>query len=191
MKICNSCGVEKEVGLFSKGRGNCKGCRAAKQREYNIANKEKQREYRIANKEVIAARERAYVSGKRKNDPLFKFTGQVRVAIRDGIIRKGYRKTTRTHKILGCDYQFFMEYIKMQFTEGMTIDQLGSDIHLDHIIPVSSATTHDEVLRLNHYSNFQPLWAADNTAKSNSMPEQWQIDRVKEIYELAMSKHMR
>ena len=79
----------------------------------------------------------------------------------------------------------------MQFTEGMTIDQLGSDIHLDHIIPVSSATTHDEVLRLNHYSNFQPLWAADNTAKSNSMPEQWQIDRVKEIYELAMSKHMR
>ena len=28
---------------------------------------------------------------------------------------------------------------------------------LDHIIPVSSATTAEEVIRLNHYTNFQLL----------------------------------
>ena len=31
---------------------------------------------------------------------------------------------------------------------------------VDHIIPISWAKTEEEVYRLNHYSNFQPLdWA--------------------------------
>ena len=28
---------------------------------------------------------------------------------------------------------------------------------LDHIIPVSSAKSEDEIIKLNHYTNFQPL----------------------------------
>jgi hypothetical protein len=28
---------------------------------------------------------------------------------------------------------------------------------LDHIIPISSATTEEQVIELNHYTNFQPL----------------------------------
>ena len=40
--------------------------------------------------------------------------------------------------------------------------------HLDHIIPISSARTKEEAIKLNHYSNFQPLWAIDNLVKHNN-----------------------
>jgi hypothetical protein len=40
---------------------------------------------------------------------------------------------------------------------------------LDHIIPSSSAKTEDELIKLNHYSNFQPLKSIDNILKSNNI----------------------
>jgi len=33
---------------------------------------------------------------------------------------------------------------------------------LDHIIPISSAKTEEDVIRLNHYTNFQPLCSKIN-----------------------------
>lgn len=43
--------------------------------------------------------------------------------------------------------------------------------HLDHIKPISLATTEEEVIALNHYTNFQPLWAEDNLRKGNKYEE--------------------
>lgn len=39
--------------------------------------------------------------------------------------------------------------------------------HLDHIIPISYAKTEKEILDLNHYTNYQPLWKLDNLTKGN------------------------
>ncbi len=41
--------------------------------------------------------------------------------------------------------------------------------HVDHIIPLATAKTEDEVIKLCHYSNLQPLWAEDNWAKSDKI----------------------
>lgn len=38
---------------------------------------------------------------------------------------------------------------------------------MDHIIP--NAKTEEEIYKLNHYTNFQPLWKEDNRKKSNKM----------------------
>jgi hypothetical protein len=46
----------------------------------------------------------------------------------------------------------------------MTLENYG-EWHLDHIIPLATATTREDVVRLNHYTNFQPLWAKDNLSK--------------------------
>ena len=43
--------------------------------------------------------------------------------------------------------------------------------HLDHIYPVSLAKDEEELLKLNHYTNFQPLWAVDNIKKGNKIIE--------------------
>ena len=52
----------------------------------------------------------------------------------------------------------------------MTWDNQG-EWHLDHIYPISKATTEEEVIALCHYKNYQPLWAADNLAKADIIPE--------------------
>ena len=41
--------------------------------------------------------------------------------------------------------------------------------HKDHIIPLSTAKTYEEVIALNHYTNFQPLWSEDNILKSDRL----------------------
>lgn len=44
-----------------------------------------------------------------------------------------------------------------------------SEWHLDHIVPLATATTAEEVAALNHFTNFRPLWALDNMLKSDNV----------------------
>jgi 5-methylcytosine-specific restriction endonuclease McrA len=37
----------------------------------------------------------------------------------------------------------------------------------DHIVPISSSMNEDDILRLNHYTNFQPLCSRKNLEKSD------------------------
>jgi hypothetical protein len=39
--------------------------------------------------------------------------------------------------------------------------------HVDHKIPLDSGKTEEEILKLCHYLNLQPLWRNDNQSKSN------------------------
>jgi hypothetical protein len=70
---------------------------------------------------------------------------------------------------LGCSPQFLKEHIEKQFSDGMSWELVGKYIHIDHIIPLSSANTEEELYKLCHYSNLQPLWAEDNLKKSNKI----------------------
>jgi len=55
------------------------------------------------------------------------------------------------------------------FIDEMSWENYG-DWHLDHIIPSSWAENEEEIIKLNHYKNFQPLWAKDNLTKGNRWP---------------------
>ena len=48
----------------------------------------------------------------------------------------------------------------------MTFENYGS-WHLDHIKPLALAESEEDVILLNHYTNFQPLWAIDNFKKGS------------------------
>jgi hypothetical protein len=41
--------------------------------------------------------------------------------------------------------------------------------HIDHIIPLASAETEEDIYRLSHYTNLQPLWAEDNWRKNSKI----------------------
>jgi hypothetical protein len=120
--------------------------------------------YRLENREKINKRE----LDRKNNDPVYKLTSSIRCLIKNTFKRNknNYTKSKRTEEILGCSIQEFIDHMSSKFTEGMTISNHGK-WHIDHIIPISLAKTEEEVIKLNHYTNLQPLWAEDNLRKSN------------------------
>lgn len=103
-------------------------------------------------------------------DPIIRFKNSVRSNISAAITKRAMslKKQKHTEEILGCSFNEFRIYIEAKFTEGMTWENYG-EWELDHITPISLAKTEEEVYKLNHYTNFQPLWKMDNLKKSNKI----------------------
>jgi hypothetical protein len=142
------------------------------QKKWWIENREKYKEfhknYRQNNKEYLNKYHKKYQKEKKKTDPIFKFSHNIRCLI-SGSFKRGtnqFRKNAKTEKILGCTIEDFIKYIESKFTEGMNLHNHG-EWHLDHIKPIKLATTKEEIIQLNHYTNFQPLWASDNFKKGS------------------------
>lgn len=104
---------------------------------------------------------------KRKTDILFKLSGNMRKRLNSFLKIKKITKQNKTFDIVGCTPEFLKEYLEQKFTEGMSWDLMGKHIHIDHIIPLSSVNTEEEVYKLCHYTNLQPLWAQENLSKGN------------------------
>lgn len=197
-KICSKCKEDKNICEFNKSSSNkdglvsfCKKCRRInylnnkekvleQTKLWKLNNKEKlssqydkhreknllqQKKYYYKNKEKIIERIVNYQKNKIKEDNLFKLKKTIQRTIRRYIKNKKFTTT----EIIGCDYVSFKIYFESLFTEGMSWDKLGYEIHIDHIIPLSSAKTEDELYKLNHYTNLQPLWAKDNLIKGSKL----------------------
>ena len=81
-------------------------------------------------------------------------------------------KNKKTEEILGCVFVFIKNYLESKFIDGMSWDNRNL-WHIDHIVPLSSAKTATQILKLNHFSNLRPLWAKDNLSKGcNPLEEQ-------------------
>ena len=139
-----------------------------KKRAYNKAwreaNKDNIKDYREANKDKRNAQARE----RRKTDPLFKMKWNLRSRTSQAFRDKGYSKTSKTQEMLGTDWEIVKEHIEKQFTKGMSWKNYG-DWHIDHIIPLASANTEEELKKLCHYTNLQPLWALDNIKKGDKI----------------------
>ena len=130
-----------------------------------------------------------YRKNKRKNDILFKLKDNIRCIIRFSYVSKGYKKNSKTFEILGCSYEEFRVYIESKFEPWMTWDNHGcytgeynETWQYDHIIPISSALTEGEIIKLNHYTNFQPLCSRINLEKSNKINMFAASNTVKNCY---------
>jgi hypothetical protein len=69
---------------------------------------------------------------------------------------------------LGTDIPTVKQYLEKQFSVGMSWENHGK-WHIDHIIPLASANNQEEMEKLCHYTNLQPLWAIDNLRKSDKL----------------------
>lgn len=83
--------------------------------------------------------------------------------------KKNITKKNKTFEIIGCTPEFLRLHIEKQFTDGMSWDLIGKQIHIDHIIPLSTAKTEEDVYKLCHYTNLQPLWAIENLKKGKKI----------------------
>lgn len=185
MKICTVCYIEKNLTDFNKHkdsidghRGQCRECQSKYQKSYKINNKEKvsiyNKKYKEDNPDIYQKwveknRDKVKIIKDRyelkmKNDPIFKVSRMVRNSIRTSFRHLSFKKNTKTNQILGCSTEEFIIYIESTFSEGMSISNHG-EWHLDHIIPISQANTYEDAIKLNHFTNFQALWAEDNLKK--------------------------
>jgi hypothetical protein len=139
---------------------------------FQLNNLEKTKSYRkkyiLNNIDRKRINNRLYNKKRRENEPLFKLSGNTRTLIHQSFTRNGYTKNSKTFKILGCTFIEFKNYLENKFTKDMSWENQGK-WHLDHIYPISLAKDEEHLIQLNHYSNFQPLWAIDNFKKGNKV----------------------
>ena len=131
---------------------------------------EKQRETRDYSKEYDDV----------QKDPFKKSKDTIRKLLIASFKVRGIKKSSlcmKSEEILGCPFEFFKDYIESQFEDGMNWLNHGL-WHLDHKVPLKKATTVDELIKLNYWINFQPLWASDNLSKSDILLPEFQ-----ELYE--------
>lgn len=93
---------------------------------------------------------------------------KMRSILQKAFDRNGYTKRSKSNDILGCTWAEFQLHIERQFQPGMTWLNRG-EWHIDHIIPLATAQTEEDVIRLNHHTNLRPLWAKDNLQKSDKL----------------------
>lgn len=146
------------------------------------------KKYRVKHKEQIKISAKIYRDAHRKemntyikkrikSDPIFRLNKNVRRAILHAFKNKGYVKNSKAAQILGCSFEAFKTHIETQFEDWMNWDNYGLyngtknfGWDLDHIIPVSSAKTEEDIIKLNHYINFQPLCSYVNRyVKKNNL----------------------
>ena len=180
MRPCTECKLLKPISEFGVNSAyhdglalNCKHCLSSKLKEYRGSRKDaisaRTKKYYVANKDKISSRVLARKNKKRASDPMFRLAENIRSAIWRSLKSEGYAKSSSTNEILGCDSSAFCAHIERQFTKGMSWEKLGLEIHIDHIVPLATAKTKEDVFALNHYTNLRPCWADENMRKADKM----------------------
>ena len=126
------------------------------------------KEYYEKNKDQLNKKKVEYTRKKRKTDPLYRTRCLLGSRTLKALKGVGFQKSNTTEEMLGCSYENFLQHLESLFSEGMNWQNQGK-WHIDHIIPLSSAKNEEELIKLCHYTNTQPLWAKDNLSKSNKI----------------------
>ncbi len=138
---------------------------------------EQVKKYREANKEKFKEYNRVYSNKRYHNDIVYNLKHCLRNLINKSIKRKGGAKVSKTELILGCSYETFKQHIESMWSHPNNLDENGNvwmnwdnkgnpkdgiyepnkTWDIDHLIPVSQTDSVDEVIKLNHYTNLQPM----------------------------------
>lgn len=187
MKKCNQCKVQKEINNFYKHnnskdklRSICISCFKVNKSKYQKDNKDKnlehQTKFRKNNPEYDKLRRErfklkngtSYWVIRKESDIIYKFSNYFRSRTSKLVKNKKWKKKSKFIDYIGCDSETLINHLESKFQSGMTWENHSiNGWHIDHIIPLSSAKTEEELYKLCHYTNLQPLWAHDNIKKSD------------------------
>ena len=166
MKKCSRCLIEKNENEFYKKANNKKtglepSCIECK-KKYNLITKEKraiiQKLYYNNNRDKVNKYRNSYHKQRKTLDKKFKLQYNVSSLIRNSLKCKGYKKNSKTTQLLGTSISEFLKYLGPKPTQSC---------QLDHICPCAQAQNEEELIKLQHYTNFRWLEAEDNLEKSN------------------------
>ncbi len=151
------------------------------QREYRVKNadaiRETKRLYRQKNAAKIKLAKQKYgvenrdkiakaLANRRANNPIARMANSMRRSIRR-YLDAGQKGEMSSFEIIGCSKDDLRKHLESKFRDGMTWQNYGKHWHIDHIVPLISAKSADEVKRLCHWTNLQPLTAFENISKGS------------------------
>lgn len=108
---------------------------------------------------------------------MFNLKARVRARVRSALSQLGLKKNSTTSKMLDCTFIELQAHIAAQFSAGMTWENRNL-WEIDHIVPLASAKTESDLIRLSHHTNLQPMWTEDNRRKGAKMPEEWELQNA-------------
>lgn len=141
--------------------------------EYRLKNidkvKERNKNWKNKNKERIKIARNKRNKERRRTDEIYRLTTNIGNRMR--LHLKKDNKNERTIKYIGCTPTELKCHLENQFTEGMSWENYGKyGWHIDHIIPLFTGKDNkEEIIKLCHYTNLQPLWCEDNYKKSKNI----------------------
>lgn len=168
----NEANKDKDKLSKQKWRKNNPDYHKEYNKKYQEENKEKLNEknkkYYENNKEKLNEKDR----NRRKNDPVYKLSCNIRSMLYNIFIKQGSIKETKSQYIIGISFKELRQHIEKQFQPWMSWDnwglyngefEYGWDIdHIEPLFPEGVKRTEEDIIRLNHYTNLQPLCSKIN-----------------------------
>ena len=168
---CRTCERARCKSTYIKRRDKA----LAKCKEYREANREyyeqKIREWREANPDYFKQWHIANPGHNTrwyktyKPSLMFRARHSVRTRLWHMIKSKNWNKPATTYELVGCSWEELMQHIESQFEPWMNESNYGKCIpgesnvgwDIDHIIPLASAETEEDLIKLCHYTNLKPV----------------------------------
>ena len=109
---------------------------------------------------------------RKENNPIYKLKCNLRGMIKNSFRRRGFKKKQKGEEIYGCTVNELIEHLiktyEKNYNEKWDWKYL-KNVHVDHIIPLATANTEKDVIKLCHYTNLQLLKAKDNLEKRDGL----------------------
>jgi hypothetical protein len=185
--ICTKCDSDKEENGFywnsskSSFEKICKECVKSRRRQRYEEDPLKEREshykYVDNNRDSVNVYKKQWAKDNKKkrsdyarykyqSDPIWRLKSCLRSRLTTAVSKK----LGSTMELVGCDIDTLCSHLESQFQKGMTWINYG-EWHVDHIRPCASFDLSNlkQQKECFHYTNLQPLWAADNLAKASGL----------------------
>lgn len=183
MKICKTCNIEKPLDKFhAEPRGKfgrkakCGQCctnasnawkiknidrEKENRRLWNAANSKRHKEstdrWRKANTQEYNMYMARWQRKRRSEDPKFKMLTNIRSLVSNHFSNRNICKTNNLEELLKLSWPEFYSRTIALLEPGMTKENYGKYWSFDHICPCSIAKNVEEMILLQHWSNWRPM----------------------------------
>jgi len=167
-KICSCCKQELLLSEFNKAKlgrfgvsSECKTC---------LLNRNK-----IWRENGGKQWENNWTKTQRKTNPQYKLKQILRGRYLDALKRHTTGGKVNKHhsaiELIGCDIEFYKQYLEQQFKSDMTWENHGVLWEIDHIKPCAAfdLTNIEQQKQCFNYINTQPLYKVDNRSKGDKI----------------------
>lgn len=147
----------------------CKRCFLEQNKRYQLEHRERKlaylKEYHRKNKDKSRVQSRARQKERLATDPIYKTKRQAQLSIWKAFNGNGRISMDKVRYWVGCSADELTAHLKRTWEEEYHVEWDGQPYNVDHITPLVTAKTAEDVRQLNHYTNLRLITPEDNFAK--------------------------